>query len=153
MGVRVLIADRLRDAWAGLWLPWPLRAYLLAFGCALILPGILFGALGIVAFASYDRAAWTEPRSILHGYRPGADRQLPHDHAVRALAASETLEQGDLAGFYTQAKRVLSVETQMLSCATSTIADSQHAGPWTGSPPRAATSHPTQTHRARRTWV
>ena len=109
MGLRVLIADRLRDAWAGLWQPWPLRAYLVAFGCALILPGILFGALGIAAFASYDRAAVDRTAlDIARGVGHGADRQLAGMiTTVRALAASETLEHGDLAGFYIQAKRVL----------------------------------------------
>ena len=105
----MLIADRLRDAWAGLRQPWPLRAYLFAFGCALILPAVLFGALGIAAFGSYDRAAVDRTaldiaRTVSHG----ADRQLAGMiTTVRALAASETLEQGDLAGFYVQAKRVL----------------------------------------------
>jgi hypothetical protein len=53
----VLILERLQDAWRALARPWPLRAYLFAFGWSLILPGLLFAALGIVGFGSSDRTA------------------------------------------------------------------------------------------------
>ena len=67
--MRVLILERWKGAWRALQQPWPVRAYLFAFGCALILPGLMFAALGIIAFRSSDRAARTVPRSKLPARR------------------------------------------------------------------------------------
>lgn len=89
--------------------PWSLRAYLFAFGLTLILPGLLFAAVGIAWSriadrAAQDRATLEMARSIandLDGHLSGMITTL------RALATSEALEQGDLTSFYRQAKRVL----------------------------------------------
>jgi PAS domain S-box-containing protein len=107
----VLVLERLRDAWRGLAQPWPLRAYLFAFGWALILPGLLFAALGILAFGSSDRTAQNRlALEIARSARNDLDRQLSGMiTTLRALATSEALEQGDFATFYRQAKRVLLV--------------------------------------------
>ena len=103
------ILERLRDAWRGLAQPWPLRAYLFAFGWALILPGLLFAALGIIAFGSSERAAQNRVAlEIARAARNDLDRQLSGMiTTLRALATSEALEQGDFATFYRQARRVL----------------------------------------------
>ena len=105
----MLILERLRDAWRGLAQPWPLRAYLFAFGWALILPGLLFAAIGIIAFGSSDRAAQNRAAlEIARAARSDLDRQLSGMiTTLRALATSEALEQGDFATFYRQAKRAL----------------------------------------------
>ena len=105
----MLILERLRDAWRGLAQPWPLRAYLFAFGWALILPGLLFAAIGIIAFGSSDRAAQNRAAlEIARAARSDLDRQLAGMiTTLRALATSEALEQGDFATFYRQAKRAL----------------------------------------------
>ena len=105
----MLVLERLRDAWRGLAQPWPLRAYLFAFGWALILPGLLFAALGILAFGSSDRAAQNRAAlEIARAARNDLDRQLSGMiTTLRALATSEALEQGDFATFYRQAKRAL----------------------------------------------
>ena len=71
----MLVLERLRDAWRGLAQPWPLRAYLFAFGWALILPGLLFAALGILAFGSSDRAA--QNRAALEIARAARERSRP----------------------------------------------------------------------------
>lgn len=89
--------------------PWSLRTYLFAFGLTLILPGLLFAAIGVVWFriadrAAQDRATLEMARSIandLDGHLSGMITTL------RALATSEALEQGDLTSFYRQAKRAL----------------------------------------------
>jgi PAS domain S-box-containing protein len=89
--------------------PWPLRAYLFAFGCALILPGLLFAALGVMVSGSYDRAAQNRAAlETVRALRNDLDRQFAGMvTTLRALATSEALEQGDFASFYRQAKRVL----------------------------------------------
>ncbi len=105
----MLILERLRDAWRALAQPWPLRAYLFAFGWSLILPGLLFAALGIVGFGSSDRAAQNRAAlEIARAARNDLDRQLAGMiTTLRALATSEALEQGDFATFYRQAQRAL----------------------------------------------
>jgi PAS domain S-box-containing protein len=105
----VLILKRLHDLWERLGQPWPLRAYLTAFGCALILPAILFAALGILSFGRSDRAAQNYAAlEIARSVRNDIDRQLSAMiTTLRALATSEALEQGDFATFYRQAKRAL----------------------------------------------
>jgi PAS domain S-box-containing protein len=105
----VLVLERLRDAWRGLARPWPLRAYLFAFGWALILPGLLFAALGILAFGASDGAAQNRAATeIARAARNDLDRQLSGMiTTLRALTTSEALEQGDFATFYRQAKRAL----------------------------------------------
>ena len=103
------LQDRLRDAWRALAQPWPLRAYLFAFGWALILPGLLFAALGVIAFGWSDRATQNRVAlEIARAARGDLDRQLGGMiTTLRALATSEALEQGDFTTFYRQAKRVL----------------------------------------------
>ena len=107
--MRVLILERWKGAWRALQQPWPVRAYLFAFGCALILPGLMFAALGIIAFRSSDRAA--QDRAALEIARAASndlDRHLSGMiTTLRALSTSEALEQGDFASFYRQAKRAL----------------------------------------------
>lgn len=105
----MLILDRLQDAWRGLAQPWPIRAYLFAFGWALILPGLLFAALGIIAFGWSDRAAQNRAAlEIARSVRNDLDRQLSSMiTTLRALATSEALEQGDFASFHRQARRAL----------------------------------------------
>ena len=92
----MLILERLRDAWRALAQPWPLRAYLFAFGWALILPGLLFAALGIIAFGSSDRAAQNRAAlEIARAARNDLDRQLSGMiTTLRALATSEALGAG-----------------------------------------------------------
>lgn len=89
--------------------PWPLRAYLFAFGLILILPSALFAAIGVSWFRAYDRAA--QNRTAIELARAAAtdvDGQLAGMiTTLRALATSEALEQGDFASFYRQAKRAL----------------------------------------------
>jgi PAS domain S-box-containing protein len=105
----VLILERLRDAWRALAQPWPLRAYLFAFGWSLLLPGLLFAALGIVSFGWSDRAAQNRAAlEIARAARNDLDRQLSGMiTTLRALATSEALEQGDFATFHRQARRAL----------------------------------------------
>ncbi len=106
---RVLILERLRDAWRALAKPWPLQAYLFAFGCALVLPALFFAALGIFASERSDRAAQNHNAlEIARAGRNELDRQLASMiTTLRALATSEALEQGDFATFHRQAKRAL----------------------------------------------
>ena len=89
--------------------PWSLRTYLFAFGLTLILPGLLFAAIGIAWFRMADRAA--QDRAALemaHSISGDIDSHLSGmTTTLRALATSEALEQGDLTSFYRQAKRVL----------------------------------------------
>ena len=108
-GARVQILERLRDAWRALAEPWPLRAYLFAFGWSLLLPGLLFAALGIVSFGWSDRAAQNRAAlEIARAARNDLDRQLAGMiTTLRALATSEALEQGDFATFHRQARRAL----------------------------------------------
>jgi PAS domain S-box-containing protein len=108
MGTRVLILEHLRDAWRKLTQPWPLRAYLVAFGLALILPGLLFAAIAVITFRSADRAAQDQAAlEIARAASNSLDSELSGMiMALRALATSEALEQGDFASFYRQAKRV-----------------------------------------------
>lgn len=106
-GNRVL--KRLEDARRAFGQPWPLRAYLIAFGLTLTLPSVLFAAIGIAWFRSSDRAM--QNRVALEFAR-GANNDLDAQLAgmittLRALGTSEALEQGDLASFYRQAKRAL----------------------------------------------
>lgn len=103
------ILERLQDAWRGLAQPWPIRAYLFAFGWALILPGLLFAALSIVALGWSDRNAQNRlALEVARSARNDLDRQLSGMiTTLRALATSEALEQGDFASFYRQARRVL----------------------------------------------
>lgn len=103
------ILERLRTAWRGLAEPWSLRTYLFAFGLALILPGLLFAALGIIALERSDRAAQNRVAlEIARAARNDLDRQLSGMiTTLRALATSEALEQGDFATFYRQSKRAL----------------------------------------------
>ncbi|NJO35907.1 MAG: hypothetical protein HC869_25310, partial [Rhodospirillales bacterium] len=105
----MLILERVQDAWRRLAQPWPIRAYLFAFGWALILPGFLFAALGIIAFGWSDRAAQNRAAlEIARSVRNDLDRQLSGMiTTLRALATSEALEQGDFASFYRQARRAL----------------------------------------------
>jgi PAS domain S-box-containing protein len=97
---------RIRDAFRP---PWSLRAYLFAFGLTLILPGLLFAAIGIAWIRMSDRAA--QDRATLETARSIAtdlDRHLSGMiTTLRALSTSEPLEQGDFTSFYRQAKRAL----------------------------------------------
>jgi PAS domain S-box-containing protein len=106
---RVLMLDRLQRARRALERPWPLRAYLIAFGFALILPSFLFATLGLVGFRASDREA--QNRAALEIARAAAndlDSQLSGIiTTLKALATSEALEQGDFASFHRQAKRAL----------------------------------------------
>ncbi len=89
--------------------PWPLRAYLFAFGLILILPSALFAAIGVSWFRSSDRAA--QNRTAIEFARAAAmdvdDQLAGMITTLRALATSEALEQGDFASFYRQAKRAV----------------------------------------------
>jgi len=89
--------------------PWPLRAYLFAFGLVLILPSALFAVIGVSWFRSSDRAA--QNRTAIEFSRAATmnvDEQLAGMiTTLRALATSEALEQGDFTSFYRQAKRAL----------------------------------------------
>jgi PAS domain S-box-containing protein len=102
----VNILHRVREAFKP---PWALRTYLLAFGLTLVLPGLLFAAIGLTWFRSADRA--DQHRMTLE-----IARQITTDlesqltgmmTTLRALGTSEALEQGDFASFYRQAKRAL----------------------------------------------
>lgn len=108
-GARVQILERLRDAWRALAEPWPLRAYLFAFGWSLLLPGLLFAAFGIVSSGWSDRAAQNRAAlEIARAARNDLDRQLSGMiTTLRALGTSEALEQGDFATFHRQARRAL----------------------------------------------
>jgi PAS domain S-box-containing protein len=103
------VLKRLYDARRAFAQPWPLRAYLIAFGLTLTLPSVLFAAIGIAWFRSSDRAM--QDRVALEFARAASndlDTQLSGMiTTLRALGTSEALEQGDLKSFYRQAKRAL----------------------------------------------
>jgi PAS domain S-box-containing protein len=102
----VKIVHRIRRAFMQ---PWPLRAYLFAFGLILILPSALFAAIGVSWFRSSDRAA--QNRTAIEFTRAAAmdvdDQLAGMITTLRAIATSEALEQGDFTSFYRQAKRAL----------------------------------------------
>jgi PAS domain S-box-containing protein len=103
------VLKRLYDARSAFGQPWPLRAYLIAFGLTLTLPSVLFAAIGIAWFRSSDRAM--QDRVALEFARAASndlDAQLSGMiTTLRALATSEALEQGDFTSFYRQAQRAL----------------------------------------------
>ena len=86
----------------------PLRWHLVLLVMGILLPGVVFGALIAYRLSTSERAI--AERRLVRSARDLAtavDREMSSSiRALSALAASERLERGDLAGFHAEARRV-----------------------------------------------
>jgi signal transduction histidine kinase/ActR/RegA family two-component response regulator len=86
-----------------------IRAYLLIFALAILLPMIAFAVIAVIAFdrqkrAAVERGGVETARALMSA----VDRELAGSvTTLRALATTRSLERGDLAAFHEDARRLL----------------------------------------------
>jgi PAS domain S-box-containing protein len=89
-----------------------LRGHLLLLVLVTLLPALLFSALVFYLFARDERAALQSGMmETVRALRQAVDTELKSNvNTLEALAASETLDRGDLQSFYRMAKRVIATQ-------------------------------------------
>lgn len=85
---------------------WSIRAQLLLYALALLLPALVFSGLMIIRSAALEREAMEgEVRDVVRSVAIAIDRELAGTMTtLKALSSSPSLQEGDLKAFYGQAK-------------------------------------------------
>jgi PAS domain S-box-containing protein len=85
---------------------WSIRAQLLLYALALLLPALVFSGLMIIRSAALEREAMErEVRDVVRSVAIAIDRELAGTlTTLKALASSPSLQEGDLKAFYGQAR-------------------------------------------------
>src|SRR5687767_7527224 len=91
-----------------------IRTYLLIFALAILVPMIVFSIIAVLAFdrqqrTVVERGGVETARALMNG----VERELTSSMTtLEALATARSLERGDFAGFYDDARRVLASQPE-----------------------------------------
>ena len=88
---------------------WPLRSHLILYGLSIVVPVLIFAGLLFVQFERSERTRLEERvREVASNVAVDVDREIDNIIAtLAALAASPSLQTGDLPAFREQARKVL----------------------------------------------
>ena len=88
---------------------WPLRSHLILYGLSIVVPVLVFAGLLFVQFERSERTRLEERvREVASNVAVDVDREIDNIIAtLAALAASPSLQTGDLPAFREQARKVL----------------------------------------------